>query len=126
MQKNNLKFFILAFLTVFTLQVVGAYTSAPSSGPTSNNTIAPMNDSADNNSKYSGLGVKELISGDTGVIAVDVSGNMGVNTSSAPTDVRLEVGGSIKIKDLAGTGTRAICASTTGSANEGYPLVICP
>jgi hypothetical protein len=125
MKKNNLKLLIFSFLAIFTLQVVGAYTS-PSGGPTSKGTDEPMNVTTTDNLKYSGLGVKEFISGTTGTIAIDQSGNTIVNSGTAQNDVRLYVEGSVKIKDLAGTGTRRICASKTGSSTEGYPLVICP
>ncbi|MDQ5971428.1 MAG: hypothetical protein QG566_374 [Patescibacteria group bacterium] len=126
MKNNNIKFLILSFVTVFTLQVVGAYT-APNGSPTSNNRIEPMNATTSDNEKYAGLAVKEFVSGNTSTIVVDTVGNVGVNTDTPASDARLYVKGSVKINDLKGTGTRRICAGTTGgSAEEGYPLVICP
>ncbi|MCC6323598.1 hypothetical protein IT400_02270 [Candidatus Nomurabacteria bacterium] len=125
MKNNNLKLLIFSFLAIFTIQVVGAYTT-PSCGPTSKCIDDPMNVTTTDNYKYSGLGVKEFISGTAGTIAIDQSGNTIVNSATAQNDVRLYVEGSIKIKDLAGSGTRRICSSKTGSSNEGYPLVICP
>ena len=128
MKNNNIKFLILSFIAIFTLQVVGAYT-APNGGPTSSNSNRPepMNVTTVDNEKYAGLAVKEFVSGNTSTVVVDTVGNVGVNTDTPASDARLYVKGSVKINDLKGTGTRRICAGTTGgSIEEGYPLVICP
>lgn len=129
MKNSNLKFFAFSFLALFVIQVAGAYTSAPSEGPSkksTKNATEPMDVSASPNAKYAGLSVNEFISGDTGIILIEPSGNMAINSNATQSDVRLYVEGSVKIKSLAGSGDRPICASTTGSSTDGYPLVICP
>lgn len=125
MKNKNLNFIILGFLAIFFVQMVSAY-SAPTANPNSNNTPPPMDNSNANNEKYAGLGVKAFVSGDTGLVVVNQSGNVGVNTNAPASDVRMYVNGTAKFSSFAGTGERRLCGSTVGSSTDGYPLVICP
>ena len=125
MKNKNLNFIIIGFLSIFFIQFVGAY-SAPTGGTNNNNTKPPMDNSSTDNSKYAGLGVKAFSSGNTGLVVINQNGNVGVNTSTAPSDVRMNVNGTVKFKKFAGSGERKLCGSTVGSSTDGYPLVICP
>jgi hypothetical protein len=125
MKNKNLNLIIIGFLAIFFVQFVSAY-KAPTANPNGDNTVTPMDNSTTENKKYAGLGVKAFSSGNTGLVVINQSGNVGVNTSSAPSDVRMNVNGSVKFKTFAGTGERRLCGSTVGSSTDGYPLVICP
>ena len=125
MKNKNLNFIVLGFLAIFFVQMVSAY-SSPTSKPNANNTKTPMDNSSVSNQKYAGLGVKAFVSGDTGLVVVNQSGNVGVNTSAPANDVRMYVNGTAKFSSFAGTGERKLCGSTVGSSTDGYPLVICP
>ena len=123
MKNKNLNFIILGFLAIFFVQMVSAYSSPTS---LSINTNTPMDNSNANNEKYAGLGVKAFVSGNTGLVVVNQSGNVGVNTQAPASDVRMYVNGTAKFSSFAGTGERRLCGSTVGSSTDGYPLVICP
>lgn len=125
MKNKNLNLIILGFLAIFFVQWASAY-KAPTATPPGGNTKTPMDISSIDNEKYAGLGVKGFSSGNTGLVVINQNGNVGVNTGTAPSDVRMNVNGSVKFKSFAGTGERRLCASTVGSSADGYPLVICP
>lgn len=125
MKNKNLNFLIIGFIAIFFIQFTGAY-SSPTGSPNSNNTKTPMDNSSVENTKFAGIGVKAFSSGNTGLVVINQSGNVGVNTSTAPSDVRMNVNGTVKFKTFAGTGERKLCGSTVGSSTDGYPLVICP
>lgn len=126
MQNNYFKYFIITFVALLAFQGLYAY-SNPSGAPgSSTNSVPPMDGSTADNYKYAGLDVKTFSTGDTGMIVVNQSGNVGVKTTTAPSDVRMYVNGTVKIKSLAGTGTRRLCGGATGSSADGYALAICP
>jgi len=114
MKRNNFKTFLIAFLILFSMFFVSAYTNVPSSSAT--NTPPPMDNSTDVNHKDAGLSVTVFTSGgaQSSMIYINNIGNIGIKTT--PTnDVRLYVNGDVKISSLAGSGNKALCV---GSGNQ--------
>jgi len=121
----NILLFSLGFLLVFSFSSLGAF-SQPTGSPPNSNSMPPMNISSDANSKDAGLSVEKLVSGVTDVITIDINGNIGVKGVADPATRMYINSGSLKSSSLSGTGTKAICTSSSGLSTDGYPLVRCP
>lgn len=95
--------------------------------PNSNNKKPPVDNSISNQEKNAGLFVKKIAIGTVGtrIISINNVGNVGVS-ASVLNDVRVNVKGNVRSRDLSGSNFQPLCVGTSnGSSTDGYPIVKC-
>ena len=116
---------VAVFISFLTAVIASFAWNEPLGKPPQNNSPAPLNISAENQTKlgtltfpaHYGLDSTYFVNPSALVSAV-FRGNVGINNLNP--DVKLAVGGDVKISSLAGGGIKEICADNQGK------LVICP